>query len=318
MHLKIGKDLDFAHQLLEKGDCVAIPTETVYGLAANALNEQAVLKIFEIKNRPQFDPLIVHCANLKQAESLSSEFPKELKVLAEKFWPGPLTVVVKKAAIIPDLVTSGLDTVALRVPGHDLCLDLLYISDFPLAAPSANPFSYVSPTSAFHVLHQLGDSIEYILDGDNSIIGLESTIVRFHEGNIEILRQGGLSQEEIQEHSIVPVTEASQKGTNVPGNFKKHYSNAKPMELLASVADIPVLKEGEVVLHYEKPKADTLSGDQHKYLSEDGGYYEAAKNLFAMLRSLDKEEVTKIYAIKAPDQSLGRAINDRLERASAK
>ena len=174
---EVGVDIERAAAFLSKGQLVAIPTETVYGLAGNALDVKAVSSIFETKNRPSFDPLILHVASLEQISPFVSEFPEKLKRLAEAFWPGPLTVLLARKASVPDLVTSGLDRVAVRVPNHPLTLALLVQLDFPLAAPSANPFGYISPTQAGHVDAQLGTQIPYILDGGVCAVGLESTIV---------------------------------------------------------------------------------------------------------------------------------------------
>src|SRR6478735_1162446 len=190
---EIGKDIVLAKQLLENGDLVAIPTETVYGLAGNALSATSVAKIFSTKNRPQFDPLIVHVPSLEKAKDYVSEVPDFAKALTEKFWPGPLTLLLKKKTVIPDLVTSGLDTVGIRCPDHSLTRDLLTSLDFPLAAPSANPFGYVSPTEPSHVNEQLGQKIKYILDGGVCPVGIESTIVGFENEGPVVYRLGGLS-----------------------------------------------------------------------------------------------------------------------------
>src|SRR5688572_28570624 len=194
----IGKDINKAKSLLENGELVAIPTETVYGLAGNALRSSSVTKIFDVKNRPQFDPLIVHVPDMEHAERYATQIPKQAKVLASHFWPGPLTLLLKRKSTIPDLVTSGLDTVGIRCPNHPLTRELLTSLPFPLAAPSANPFGYVSPTRPEHVQDQLGDKIPYILDGGVCPVGIESTIVGF-ENDIPIVhRLGGLTLEKIE------------------------------------------------------------------------------------------------------------------------
>ena len=187
---EIGKDIEKSAALLASGELVAIPTETVYGLAGNALDEKAVVQIFKSKNRPRFDPLIVHVAGIDQVYNYVESIPEELKALAEAFWPGPLTLLLTKKSIIPDLVTSGLGKVGVRVPNHALTLSLLERLDFPLAAPSANPFGYISPTSASHVQDHLGDKLAYILDGGHCEVGLESTIVGMEEGQVIIYRLG--------------------------------------------------------------------------------------------------------------------------------
>jgi L-threonylcarbamoyladenylate synthase len=195
---EIGKDIRKAKALLERGELVAIPTETVYGLAGNALDANAVTKIFQVKNRPHFDPLIVHVADFSSAESFVEEIPIAAKKLAERFWPGPLTILLKRKQLIPDLVTSGLETVGIRCPDHSLTNQLLQSLSFPLAAPSANPFGYISPTQPSHVNDQLGGKVKYILDGGECKVGIESTIIGFDQTRPTIYRMGGLSIEEIE------------------------------------------------------------------------------------------------------------------------
>lgn len=314
MQLKMGKDLMLAYRLLVDGQPVAIPTETVYGLAANVYNEDAIAQVFDIKQRPKFDPLIVHCANFEDALDVADNIPEPLAKLAKAFWPGPLTIVVEKNKNIPDLVTAGLNTVAIRVPNHPLTLDLLYGLPFPVAAPSANPFSYVSPTNAFHVLDQLGDKIEYIIDGEECTVGLESTICRFANNEIEIMRLGGLSVEEIEAVSDFPVVVLANKDReNTPGSFKKHYSNNKELVLVENANEIPVLNEGEAAVYFKKPDSKV---ENQLFLSENGDTKEAAKNLFRVLRELDKDTIFKVYVELAPTTGLGPAINERLKRAA--
>ncbi|MFZ4635519.1 MAG: L-threonylcarbamoyladenylate synthase, partial [Saprospiraceae bacterium] len=191
MDTKIGSDLSRAVHLLNDGYLVGIPTETVYGLAGNALNPAAVASIFEAKNRPSFDPLIVHISDATELTRYALTLPEAARRLASLFWPGPLTLLLPRRAVIPDLVTSGLDRVALRVPAHEMALQLLQALDFPLAAPSANPFGYVSPTTAQHVVDQLGGRIPYVLDGGACAVGLESTIVGFEADGVVVYRLGG-------------------------------------------------------------------------------------------------------------------------------
>lgn len=295
------------------GAVVGIPTETVYGLGANALDERAVLKVFEIKNRPKFDPLIVHCASLDQVSNFVQNIPDPLLMLANKVWPGPLTLVLKKKAIIPDLVTSGLDSVAIRIPNHPLTLALLEGLPFPLAAPSANPFTYVSPTKPSHVTDQLGNKIQYVLDGGACQIGLESTILSYENGEIQVLRLGGLSIDEMKtlvQHQISFPTKGENRA--VPGNFKKHYSNGRKIFFHENVAGLK-LTDKEVRLFFSKP--ETLT-EKDYWLTENGDIKEAARNVFQRLRDLDRAEIDTIYAEKAPEIGLGLAINDRLSRAA--
>jgi L-threonylcarbamoyladenylate synthase len=215
---------------LEKEELVAIPTETVYGLAANALNPIAVAKIFEAKERPTFDPLIVHTHALNEVENFVSDIHPALLKLAQVFWPGPLTLLLPKKDIIPNLVTSGLDRVGVRIPNHSLTLELLSKLSFPLAAPSANPFGYISPTKAEHVDKQLGTKIPYILDGGACEVGLESTIVGEENGEIIVYRLGGLSIDDIEAVVGKVFVQLNQSSNpKAPGQLKSHYAPKKPV-----------------------------------------------------------------------------------------
>lgn len=311
---EIGKDLQKAITLLRKGEVVAIPTETVYGLAANALNGLAVAKIFSVKNRPEFDPLIVHVPDLESATRYVEEIPKKAQVLANLFWPGPLTLVLKKKAIVPDLVTSGMDTVAMRCPDHSLTRQLLREIPFPLAAPSANPFGYVSPTRAEHVNEQLGNNIQYIVDGGPCAVGIESTIVGFENNKPIVYRLGGLSLEKIESAignlSFQPHSSSNPKA---PGQLMSHYAPRKKV-ILGNIQELlqqyPAHCSG--ILTYT---ADFHSPNQI-ILSPGGNLEEAAKNLFTALREFDKMPVDVVLAELMPDDGLGRAINDRLKRAA--
>jgi len=221
-----GTDLILAKKLLTEGKLVAIPTETVYGLAANGLDETAVAGIFSAKNRPTFDPLILHVASIEQAQSLCTDWPEMADKLARAFWPGPLTLILPKADHVPDLTTSGQPTVGIRMPNNRLTLELLSTLPFPLAAPSANPFGYVSPTNAQHVADQLGDSIDYILDDGDCSVGIESTIITIDNGTPKVLRLGGLSLERIADVLGFPVLEHLNQNSNpqAPGQLDQHYS----------------------------------------------------------------------------------------------
>lgn len=231
---QIGQEIGRAKAFLEAGNVVGIPTETVYGLAGNALNSDAVLKIFRVKNRPQFDPLIVHTDSLAKVETFVTAIPEPARQLADACWPGPLTLLLPKRDAIPDLVTAGLPTVAVRVPNHPLTLALLRSLAFPLAAPSANPFGYISPTTAAHVADQLGDRVPYILDGGPADVGLESTIIGFENGQTIVFRLGGLALELI-ERLIGPVSVRTHSTSNpkAPGMLSSHYAPRKPLILLS-------------------------------------------------------------------------------------
>ncbi len=313
----IGTDIHQAQLFLEQGEVVGIPTETVYGLAGNALDIEAVTKIFEVKNRPTFDPLIVHTNSIERLTKFVKFMPEKALLLAQKFMPGPLTMLLPKHHSIPDLVTSGLDTVAVRIPNHALTLELLSNLAFPLAAPSANPFGYISPTSAQHVAKQLGDKIPYILDGGECQIGLESTIMGFENEEVVVYRKGGLSIEEIEKIvGKIRVNSHSSSNPKAPGMLKSHYAPRKDLLLFqGGKFSEDVDKIG--YLSFQKFNSDIPKKNQ-LILSESGNYKEAARNLFAYMRQLDSMNIDKIYVELLPEKDLGRAINDRLKRASIK
>lgn len=315
----ISKSIDEAKNWLEAGNIVSIPTETVYGLAGNALNEEAVTKIFTTKERPSFDPLIVHIGRMEDLKTYAKDIPKEAYILAEKFWPGALSILLPKTESIPYLVTSGLDTVAIRMPNHPLTLELLQHLDFPLAAPSANPFGYISPTSAKHVEDQMGDKIPFILDGGPCSVGVESTIVGWEDGQLTIYRLGGVSVEEIEEVLGQTVLQKSHSSSNpqAPGMLKSHYAPSKPF-YLGNLDDLLEEFEDEVVgvIAFRDELLDIDEEDQI-VLSPSGDLEEAARNLFSALRKMDDLDIDVILAEPVPNIGLGKAINDRLKRAAA-
>ncbi len=313
----IGKDIKSAIKYLEAGDLVAIPTETVYGLAANALNENAVTKIFKVKNRPTFDPLIVHTDNIEKIQNFVTEISPEATLLAQHFWAGALTLLLPKKTIIPDLVTSGSPLVAIRIPNHPLTLALLKNLAFPLAAPSANPFGYISPTTAQHVAMQLGDKIPYILDGGECALGLESTIVGFENGIPTIYRKGGISVEAIEKIiGKVQVKTFSTSNPQAPGMLKSHYAPGIPLILGEIEKLIPKFENNKIgILSFQKYFSQ-IPKNQQINLSPSGNLEEAAKNLFAAMRQLDQMNLDIILTELLPEKELGRAINDRLRRAA--
>ncbi|MEZ4805673.1 MAG: L-threonylcarbamoyladenylate synthase [Bacteroidia bacterium] len=315
----IGVDVDLASTFLKEGKVVGIPTETVYGLAANALNEDAVVSIYHIKNRPFFDPLILHFANLESAEPYVLEIPEVAYQLGEQFWPGPLTLLLNKNDKIPDLITSGSPKVAIRVPNHPLTLELLSKINFPLAAPSANPFGYISPTRPEHVEKQLGDSLPYILDGGECQVGIESTIIDCTEQSIRVLRLGGLSIQSIEACLGIKLDFKLNENSNphAPGQLDKHYSPSTSFVLCDNIIeDYEKYKDQNPSLlvfgPFKNPKGITVLN-----LSEKSDVDEAAKNLFHYMRELDNMKGSLILAMKLPENGLGRAINDRLRRAAA-
>jgi L-threonylcarbamoyladenylate synthase len=313
----IGNNILTAKQHLEASNVVGIPTETVYGLAGNALDPDAVLTIFRVKNRPAFDPLIVHTDSLEKVRALVTEIPPMAEALARAFWPGPLTLLLPKQPHVPDLTTSGLPRVAVRIPNHPLTLSLLRQLDFPLAAPSANPFGYISPTTAQHVAQQLGEQVPYILDGGPCGVGLESTIVGFDDNVPTVYRVGGLSLEAIDTlvGTSVQVRSHSTSNPAAPGMLSSHYAPRKPVRLWAAgtLVERPEQTGALVFDTYLPgiPQANQLR------LSPTANLAEAAKNLFGYLRRLDAMPVDEIYIQYVPDEGLGRAINDRLRRAAA-
>jgi L-threonylcarbamoyladenylate synthase len=314
MAARIGTDLAEAVRRLRAGELVAIPTETVYGLAANALDARACLRIFEAKRRPSFDPLIVHVRSRDALRELAASVPPQAEQLVRAFWPGPLTVVLPKRPCVPDIVTSGLDTVALRSPAHPLAAQLLAQLDFPLAAPSANVFGQVSPTTAQHVVEQLGDELEYVLDGGPCSVGVESTIVGWEEGRCVLYRPGGTPLEAI-EALIGPVAHAApQSAPTAPGMLAAHYAPRTPLVFEAPEPRLERERHRKLaVLSFRTSHAAFAS----EVLSPSGDLREAARNLFAALRTLDRSGAELIVAEPAPDEGLGRAINDRLRRAAA-
>ncbi|MFC5626956.1 L-threonylcarbamoyladenylate synthase [Algoriphagus winogradskyi] len=317
----IGQNISQAKRVLDAGELVAIPTETVYGLAGNALNPVAVASIFETKNRPSFDPLIVHIPSLDVAENYVIDIPDPLRKLAEQFWPGPLTLLLSRKNTIPDIVTSGLERVAIRVPDHSLTLELLSQLDFPLAAPSANPFGYISPTSPQHVDAQLGERISYILDGGKCRVGLESTIVGMEENEIVVYRLGGLEISEI-ERIVGEVTVKSHSSSNPqsPGLLESHYAPTKPF-ILGNLEELIAERKRQgidfAVLSLAQSFPAIPTGNQIA-LSTKGDLKEAATNLFAAMRTLDASNASVILAELMPEEGLGKAINDRLKRAATK
>ena len=310
--------IEDAALILRAGGLVAMPTETVYGLAANALDEQAVARVFEVKGRPKFDPLIVHVHSLEQLPGLVEDIPTLALRLSMEFWPGPLTMVLPKTSRIPDLVTAGEPTVAVRIPAHRMARELLKKADVPLAAPSANPFGRISPTTAAHVRDQLGDRVDMILNGGPCRIGVESTVIDCSGGTVRILRPGGITFEQIQrvwgsvEFGHTPNPNGPQTS---PGMLAQHYAPRTPLSLLE--AGMPCIAPGErlgLLAYVLEPGEGFASVET---LSPTGDLREAAANLFAAMRRLDAAGLSRIIARPVPERDLGRAINDRLRRAAA-
>lgn len=310
------EEISRAVQLLRAGEVVAMPTETVYGLAGDGLNPAALARIFEIKRRPLYDPLILHFADAQAAFTVAHDVPEQARRLAEQFWPGPLTLVVPKRDTVPDLATSGLPRVAIRVPSHPVAQALLRAFNGPLAAPSANRFGRISPTDAAAVRAELGEMVPLILDGGPCAVGLESTVLDVSEGKITLLRAGGISVEEIERAAGVSVLHATpvDDAPLAPGQLKHHYAPRKPLRLVADARDVPCSSGTGWLAFGPAANAD---GCIVKNLSPSGDLREAAANFFRSLRMLDdNSHVEIIYASRVPESGLGLAINERLERAS--
>lgn len=307
------KSIHEAAEVIKNGGVVAFPTETVYGLGANALNPEAVVKIFSLKERPNFDPLIVHISSIDQIERLTSTNDKRAYHLASKFWPGPLTIVLPKKPVVPDIVTSGLPTVGIRMPDNEIALKLIEISGCPIAAPSANKFGRISPTRAEHVIKQL-KGVDIILDGGPSKVGIESTVITLDRHGFIILREGFVTASQLSE--VVQQSPHKPKpGTNIsPGLLNSHYSPNKPIYI-----------EGENIPVNDKSKGAYISFDGNSpkdyrlvsFLSEKSDLKEAAVNLFGVLHSLeDDPSVDFIVTQPVPESGIGKAIMDKLRKAS--
>jgi L-threonylcarbamoyladenylate synthase len=312
-----SKVIQRAAEIIKKGGIVAFPTETVYGLGADAFNPLAVARIFEVKRRPYFDPLIVHVVNPADVKKLVKGIPSNAKKLIKSFWPGPLTVVLLKGDDIPDIVTAGLPTVAIRMPSHPMALSLVKESNCPIAAPSANPFGYLSPTTADHVREQLGDQVDLILDGGPCPVGVESTIVSFLEEEPKLLRPGGVSLEEIESViGKIKIGSIEVDKPYAPGMLPKHYAPRTPIVIHSNEKNLDVYKNKKVgLLAFKEPK-NNLKFNKIEVLSKKGDLREAAANLFAAIRRLDLLNLDLIVAESIPEIGLGRAIMDRLRRAS--
>ena len=307
---------------MRKGEVVALPTETVYGLAADALNPIAVAKIFEAKERPRFDPLIVHLPSrdwLEKIVDISVKHRQLILRLADKFWPGPFTMVLQKREIVPEIVTAGLDTVAVRVSAHPVFAEIVRELDQPLAAPSANRFGRISPTTAHHVLDELDGRIPLIIDGGPAEHGIESTVVAVRGGKLDILRRGPITDEQLSQFAKIDLVTPATK-VSAPGQFPSHYAPKTPLCLIDNAQSFSPEKNQRVGL---LAWGRQLTGDRRslrfdaiRRLSEKKDLREAAANLFRYLRELDALGLDLIVAERVPALGLGAAILDRLERAS--
>ena len=308
-----------AGRIIKTGGLVAFPTETVYGLGCDAMNAAAAAKVFEAKRRPQFDPLIVHIADSKQLDRVIGSLPPLGQRLMDAFWPGPLTLVLPKQPAIPDLITAGLSTVAVRMPNHPVAQALIREAGTPIAAPSANPFGYVSPTTAQHVADGLGHNVDLLLDGGPCPVGVESTIVSLVGLQPELLRPGSITIEELSAviGSIRLALSMNQQPI-APGQLSRHYATQTQLTILPSAGARPVLKDDErvgLLIHSQASNTDDRFA-AIEVLSTTGDLREAARHLFAALRRLDSLGLDRIYAEPCKEEGLGVAIMDRLRRCA--
>lgn len=319
--MNLAQQIERAAQIIREGGVVAFPTETVYGLGANALDPNAIAQIFAIKERPYFDPLIVHICNLSWVERLTINFDKRVEALANRFWPGPLTIVLPKSDLVPDIVTSGLSTVGIRMPSNTIAQEVIRLSGVPIAAPSANKFGRISPTSAKHVAKQL-EGVDLIVDGGDSIVGIESTVISLNRDGFIILREGAITAEELEE--LLPrSTMPNSAPLASPGLLKSHYSPDKPLYIAksSSLQEINSLsselnKKGRVA--FISFSGITPAGfDKTLFLSHNGNLKEAASNLFRVLHELEEDDsIDAIIAEPVTGVGIAKAIMDKLNKAS--
>ena len=312
--IKSGKNIDYAAKVLNDDGIVVIPTETVYGLAGNALKKNSVNKIYSIKKRPKNDPLICHADSLDKIKKYVNDIPEEAYALADKFWPGPMTIIFEKKNIIPDLTTSNLNTVAFRIPDKTITLKLLENLNYPLAAPSANIFGYISPTKTEHIHKNFNKGIDYLLEGGNCKLGLESTIIGFKDDKIIVYRLGSLVLNELKKIGRVKVL---YNNYNYPGSFKNHYSPRKKL-YLGNIKNLcKIHKDKKIgILCYDK-KYEEVKYENQIILSDKSSLEEASKNLYSALYKLDNmKSIDIIISSLLPNNLIGRTINDRLTKSA--
>jgi len=325
-------DLLRAAQALREGKLVVIPTETVYGLGANAFDENAVARVFEAKARPTFDPLIVHIARIEDIGLVAREVSESARSLARALWPGPLTMILPKKLEVPDIVTAGLPTVAVRFPKHPVAQRIIELAGIPVAAPSANPFGYISPTTAAHVISMLKDRVDFVVDGGPCDVGVESTVIDMTGARPVLLRPGGMPLEAIEAvvgPAVIPPRSSHHAGEALssPGQTLSHYAPSTPLYLfeansLPSAAQRLGILHPSVALVYTSARAQEIDSshvfDAVEALASGMDMREAAARLFSVLHEFDSRRLKAIYAERLPETGLGRAINDRLYRASKK
>ena len=319
LNFMITTDIEKAIVALKESKTVAIPTETVYGLAVNAFDEIAIKKVYQIKGRPLYNPLIVHIKSFEYLNLIAKDIPEMAIQLAKKFWPGPLTLLLNKTDLIPDIATAGNSTVAVRVPNHKVALELLTKIDFPLAAPSANPFGSISPTSAMHVESYFGPEL-LTLDGGECQRGVESTIIGFKNNQAVLYRHGSIPLEEIVKITgNITFAINADKSPIAPGTLSKHYAPKTEIYLTNKVAElIKIFPNKKIGLLLFKQRISNPRISFKVILSETGSLDESARNLYSALHDLDTRGLDIIIAEKFPDEGLGKTINDRLNRATQK
>lgn len=312
-----NENIKKAAQIIKEGGTIAFPTETVYGLGADGLNPVAVAKIFQIKKRPSFNPLILHINKKEQLGEICNISNERINLLIEKLWPGPLTLVLPKRKIVPEIVTADNPTVAVRMPDNLIALKLIEYSETPIAAPSANLFNRLSPTTADHVYKQLGDNVDMILEGGATDVGVESTIIEIDEDKIFLLRPGGVTKETLEQ---ILKTNIEQKKTtsdlNSPGQLPFHYSPKTKLKFIDDF-DLNSLSNKRVGGIFFRNVDSSIDLKERRVLSEKGDLREAAANLFSLLHILDEKNLDLIVIEKIPEQDLGLAIMDRLKKAVA-
>ena len=311
--MDIDKQIDIAARLIKEGKVVAFPTDTVYGLGANALDPMAVVRIYEIKERPAFNPLILHIANIDSIKELTITDDARVYSLAERFWPGALTILLPKSEIVPDIVTAGLSTVGIRMPNHRVALELIKRAGCPIAAPSANKFGKLSPTNAMHVRKQL-PNLDFVLDGGSTTVGIESTIVALRKDGLEIIRPGSVTAEELQQVAPIVYTNLNPDLIIAPGLLKSHYSPNKPFYIAGEYVPqgLPKARTGYIAFsssdspEWKKVIRPSMHGDLKEY----------AIKLFASIHEFEDSDVDYILAEPVPEMGIGIAIMDRLRKAA--
>ena len=317
--IRVGKSIKESINNLKKGKIVVIPTETVYGLGVNALDQDAVDKVFKLKKRPYYDPLICHTDSINKVKEFVKTFPRKAEILAKNFWPGPLTILLEKKKIIPDITTSKLKRVGFRIPNNKLTLSILEKINFPVAAPSANPFGYISPTLPKHILSMFKNDISYILDDGGCDVGIESTIVGFENKKTLVYRGGGITIEKLEK--VIGKVEIFKKNITFPessGMLKNHYSPKKDLIIGEIRTLIKKYKNNKIgILSYNK-YYEGVNFKNQIILSKNLNLEEASRNLYKSLHSLDSMNIDLILTSLLPNNGIGESINDRIIKASKK